>query len=68
MNVPLLAPEGPDQEPPGAGVPPNKGNRLNCASVEHRVTVVLVPAFGALFTATVTVAEAFAQGGTPTTM
>jgi hypothetical protein len=68
MNVPLLDPEGPVQVPPEAGLPPSDPKRLNEGAFEQRVTEALVPAFGAAFTATVTVAVALAQGGTPATV
>ena len=59
---------GPLQVPPASGVPPKLLINPTDALLLHTVSVPLVPAVGAAFSVTVTVAVAFAQGTTPVTV
>ena len=59
---------GPLQVPPASGVPPNELINPTEALLLHTVSVPFVPAFGAAFSVTVTVAVEFAQGATPATV
>lgn len=61
------APSGPVHEPPAFGVPPSWLNKLNEALFEHREIETPIPAFGAVFTVTVTVLEAGCREQVPTT-
>ena len=61
-------PPGPVQAPPPSGLPPSCPNRLKEAALLHTVMVPFEPASGAVFTPTVTVAEALEQGGVPDTV
>jgi hypothetical protein len=49
-------------------VPPKDVTNPTEASVLHTVNVPFVPAFGAAFSVTVTVAVAFVQGAVPVTV
>jgi len=54
--------------PPAAGAPPSELIKATAAPLLHTVNVPFVPAFGAAFSVTVTVAVAFTQGATPVTV
>jgi hypothetical protein len=49
-------------------VPPSEPIKATAASLLHTVNVPFVPAFGAAFSVTVTVAVAFVQGAVPVTV
>ena len=57
--------EGSSHEPLPPGEPPSALMRLTVAPVLQSVSVPLVPAFGAWFSTTVTVAESLGQGAVP---
>jgi hypothetical protein len=49
-------------------VPPREPIKATAASLLHTVNVPFIPAFGAVFSVTVTVAVAFAHGAVPVTV
>jgi hypothetical protein len=59
---------GPLHAPPACGVPPSDPIKATAASLLQTVNVPFVPAFGAVFSVTVTVAVAFVQGAVPVTV
>jgi hypothetical protein len=61
-------PPGPVHDPPLCGVPPSLVKRSNAGALLHTVNVPFVPAFGAAFTVTVTVAWSFTHGAEPATV
>jgi hypothetical protein len=62
MKVPFIAPDGPVHVPPALGVPANCPKSWNDGALEQRVMVLFAPAFGAVLTFTVTVADAGSHG------
>ena len=54
--------------PPVSGLPPNKVNKSTAGLVSHKVMAPFVPALGAGFIVTVTVALCGVQGGVPFTV
>jgi len=54
--------------PPAPGAPPRELINVTAAPLLHTVNVPFVPAFGAAFSVTVTVAVAFTHGAVPVTV